>query len=103
MSKWPHRELQLQQLQLLLSLPQPPDLLVHGPCCTGKTSIVRWVFTMHLVPPVFLRPLCLSTAHTSDRINHLQQLSALTALVIYPIAGMLSRVANMRTSAAAEA
>lgn len=41
MSKWPHREQQLQQLQLLLNLPQTPDVLVHGPSCTGKTSIVK--------------------------------------------------------------
>jgi hypothetical protein len=36
-----HREQQLGQLQLLLNLPQPPDVLVHGPSCTGKSSIVK--------------------------------------------------------------
>ena len=41
--KWLHREQQLQQLQLLLNLPQPPDVLVYGPSCTGKTAIVRSV------------------------------------------------------------
>lgn len=40
-TRWPHREQQVQQLQLLLNLPQPPDVLVYGPSCTAKTSIVR--------------------------------------------------------------
>jgi hypothetical protein len=40
-SMWLHREEQLQQLELLLSLPQPPDILVHGPSCTGKSAIVK--------------------------------------------------------------
>jgi hypothetical protein len=36
-----HREQQVQQLQLLLSLPHAPDVLLHGPASTAKTSIVR--------------------------------------------------------------
>lgn len=40
-SKLLHREHQIQQLQLLLGLPHAPDVLVYGPSCTGKTSIVR--------------------------------------------------------------
>lgn len=38
---WQHREAQVQQLRLLLSKHHVPDILVHGPPASGKTSIVR--------------------------------------------------------------
>uniref|UniRef100_A0A383W9P4 Uncharacterized protein n=1 Tax=Tetradesmus obliquus TaxID=3088 RepID=A0A383W9P4_TETOB len=39
--QWQHREQQVQQLRLLLNRQHVPDILVHGPSCTGKSSIVR--------------------------------------------------------------
>ncbi|KAI8467253.1 MAG: origin recognition complex subunit 5 C-terminus-domain-containing protein [Monoraphidium minutum] len=38
---WPHREQQVEQLLALLQQRHAPDILVHGPPCTGKTSVVR--------------------------------------------------------------
>jgi len=39
--EWPHREPQVDQLLALLHQRLTPDILVHGPPCTGKTSVVR--------------------------------------------------------------
>jgi Cdc6-like AAA superfamily ATPase len=38
---WPHREQQVEQLLALLLQRHAPDVLVHGPPCTGKTAIAR--------------------------------------------------------------
>lgn len=40
-SAWLHREQQVEQLLALLHQRHTPDILVHGPPCTGKTSVVR--------------------------------------------------------------
>lgn len=74
-SKWMHREQQVQQLQMLLSLPQPPDILVFGPSCTLKTTIVR--YDQHVV--------CLKRHHRSVVLHtHTpKQLSA--AVPCYPV------------------
>jgi Cdc6-like AAA superfamily ATPase len=40
-AEWPHREQQVEQLLALLHQRATPDILVHGPPCTGKTSVVR--------------------------------------------------------------
>ena len=39
--EWPHREQQVEQLAALLRQRVAPDVLVHGPPCTGKTGVVR--------------------------------------------------------------
>lgn len=38
---WPHRSAQVEALAALLRQRYAPDVLVHGPPCTGKTSVVR--------------------------------------------------------------
>lgn len=41
LARWPQRAPLISRLEKLLSLPRVPDLLVYGPVCTGKTSVVR--------------------------------------------------------------
>lgn len=40
-ARWPQRADLISRLDKLLSLPRVPDLLVYGPACAGKTSVVR--------------------------------------------------------------
>lgn len=40
-ARWPQRADLISRLDKLLSLPRVPDVLVYGPACTGKTSVVR--------------------------------------------------------------
>jgi hypothetical protein len=40
-ARWPQRADLISRLDKLMSLPRVPDVLVYGPACTGKTSVVR--------------------------------------------------------------
>jgi Cdc6-like AAA superfamily ATPase len=40
-ARWPQRADLISRLDKLLALPRIPDVLVYGPACTGKTSVVR--------------------------------------------------------------
>lgn len=43
-----HRDEPIKKLSSLLSHDRVPDILVYGPSCTGKTSIVRWAHVVDL-------------------------------------------------------